>query len=385
MADNIVSGLFGIDPTALQQQQQAAASQRAFNYANLGGAEQGQYGMYVGGQLAGQAAQGLLGIQDPQMQKASMAKQLASQFDITTAEGLRQYAQALAKNGAPDLAQMASAEADKRSKTQAETAKALREQRTPTSGLGKLITERDDLLASGLPANDPRVLAYTKAISAEGEGKGTKLSVDLGGIANLFAKKEAEASAKDVTDRISKAQQALGSNSKVSRDIAEIEKILPNSFQGQFANFNKTASKTLSALGVPVSEKASNTETLTALTNNLVIPAVKQLPGSLAAKELAFLQETKPTALQEPATVKRLIGMLKDDIAVNRALVKRADKYQKEDKLGSLRGFNLELQQDEIYGNVRRLNDLKARVRAGQKISQEEADFAKSVEQELGN
>ena len=385
MADNIVGGLFGIDPTSLQQQQQAVMSNQAFKYANLSPAEQGQYGAYIAGGLGGQAAQGLLGIEDPQLKKARIAQQLASQYDITSPDGLKQYATALAQNGAPDLAAIAAKRADDMGLTQAQTAKALREQRTPTSGLGKLITERDDLLAQGVPANDPRVLAYTKAINAEGEGKGTKVSVDLGGIASLFAKKEAEASAKDITDRISKAQQALGSNSKVSRDIAEIEKILPNSFQGQFANFNKTASKTLSALGVPVSEKASNTETLTALTNNLVIPAVKQLPGSLAAKELAFLQETKPTALQEPATVKRLIGMLKDDIAVNRALVKRADKYQKEDKLGSLRGFNIELQQDEIYGNVRKLNDLRARVRAGQKITQEEADFAKSVEQELGN
>jgi hypothetical protein len=110
----IISGLFGIDPVMLQRQQQALGSQRAFNYANLSGAEQGQYGLYVGGQLAGQAIQGLLGAQDPQMQKASMAKQLASQFDITTAAGLRQYAQALAQNGALDLAQLASVEADKR-------------------------------------------------------------------------------------------------------------------------------------------------------------------------------------------------------------------------------------------------------------------------------
>ena len=384
MADNIVGGLFGVDPAALQRQQQLADQQTAYRYAQLDPMQQAKFAQYQGASQLARGVGGLLGMEDPELAKASKIKQIASQIDYTTPEGLRQLASSI-KDFAPQEAMMAIKRADEMGLTQAQTAKALREQRTPTSGLGKLITERDQLLAEGVPANDPRVLAYTKAISAEGEGKGTKVSVDLGGIASLFAKKEAEAGAKDITDRISKAQQALGSNSKVSRDIAEIEKILPNSFQGQFANFNKTASKTLSALGVPVSEKASNTETLTALTNNLVIPAVKQLPGSLAAKELAFLQETKPTALQEPATVKRLIGMLKDDIAVNRALVKRADKYQKEDKLGSLRGFNIELQQDEIYGNVRKLNDLKARVRAGQKISQEEADFAKSVEQELGN
>ena len=107
MADNIVGGLFGVDPTALQQQQQATMSRNAFNYANLGPAEQGQYGAYVAGGLVGQAGQGLLGIEDPQLQKARMAQQLASQFDITSPDGLKQYAAALAQNGAPELATMA--------------------------------------------------------------------------------------------------------------------------------------------------------------------------------------------------------------------------------------------------------------------------------------
>ena len=107
MADNIVGGLFGIDPTALQQQQQAAISNQAFKYANLSPAEQGQYGSYVAGGLVGQAAQGLLGIEDPQLKKARIAQQLASQYDITSPDGLKQYATALAQNGAPDLANIA--------------------------------------------------------------------------------------------------------------------------------------------------------------------------------------------------------------------------------------------------------------------------------------
>jgi len=111
MADNIVGGLFGVDPAALQQQQQqqqqTAMSSRAFNYANLAPQEQAQYGAYMAGGLGGQAIQGLFGAEDPQIKKAKMAQQLASQFDITSAEGLKQYADALAKNGAPDLAQLA--------------------------------------------------------------------------------------------------------------------------------------------------------------------------------------------------------------------------------------------------------------------------------------
>lgn len=107
MANSIVGGLFGIDPTQYQQQQNALANQQAMQFAEMDPFQRANYGMFRGGQQLGQAASGLMGIQDPQLQKASMAKQLASQFDLTTAEGMKQYAQALAQNGAMDLAQMA--------------------------------------------------------------------------------------------------------------------------------------------------------------------------------------------------------------------------------------------------------------------------------------
>ena len=112
MATNIVSGLFGIDPAALGQQQQTRMANQALQFASLSPSEQSQYSAYLGGSNLGQAAQGMLGLEDPQMKKAAMAQQLASQFDITTPQGLTQYAQALAQNGAPDLAQMAVKRAD---------------------------------------------------------------------------------------------------------------------------------------------------------------------------------------------------------------------------------------------------------------------------------
>jgi ribosome assembly protein YihI (activator of Der GTPase) len=107
MATNIVSGLFGIDPAILGQQQQNRMTSQALQYASLSPGEQSQYSAFLGGGMAGRAVQGMMGIEDPQMKKAAMAQQLASQFDITTPEGLTSYAQALAQNGAPDLAQMA--------------------------------------------------------------------------------------------------------------------------------------------------------------------------------------------------------------------------------------------------------------------------------------
>lgn len=383
----IVGSLFGTTPEALQLARENTAYTRGTSAGtNLLGGILGQSGMFAERGAAG--LRGALGQQTQDEQMLSMRKQAQQQFDTNTPEGLYQMAQFLNKSGdaagarqAILLAQGQQQAGATLAKTQAEEKAKLRE---PLPNIAKLQAYRTNLI-SQFGANDPRV----KEVDAEiaGLAKQGQTNIDLGGLTSLFAKKEAEASAKEVTDQIASAQKALSTNSKVSRDIAEIEKILPNTFQGQFANFAKTASKTLAAAGVPISEKASNTEVLQALTNNLVLPAVKQLPGSLAAKELAFLQETKPTALQEPATVKRLISLLKDDISVNRALVKRADKYKNENKLGSLQGFNVSLQQDELYTSLNRYNNLKAKVQASPGkpvLNANEAAFAKSIEEELG-
>lgn len=108
MANSIVQGLFGIDPTLYEQQQAQLADTRALQFAKLDPMQQAQYGIYKG---AAGIGQNLLGSQDPILQKATMAKQLASQFDVTSPQGLQQYANALAQQGAPDLAQMAMARA----------------------------------------------------------------------------------------------------------------------------------------------------------------------------------------------------------------------------------------------------------------------------------
>lgn len=387
----IVGGLF---PNALATAEAEKLAQQELAYKRFSGAAgtqnpfaglAGLSGMF--GTAAGQELRGLAGAQSPTMRLVSLRDQAAKQFDTSTPEGLIQMAQFLNQQGdaagARQAIMVAQGQAQRSAtleKTGAEITAKLRE---PLPNIAKLQAYRTNLV-SQFGENDPRVKEVDRVIAAEGEGKSTKIINDLAGLASVFAKKEAEEGAKDITDQISKAQDALKTSSKVSRDIAEIERILPNTFTGQFANIAKTASKTLAAAGIPISEKASNTEVLQALTNNLVLPAVKQLPGSLAAKELAFLQQTKPEALQEPATIKRLLTLLKEDISVNRALVKRADEYRKADKLGSLQGFNIALQQDAIYQDLRRYNALKSDVAAGKKISQPQADFAKKFEQELG-
>jgi hypothetical protein len=163
MADtSIVQGLFGVDPSMYQQQQAAIQNAQAEQFAQLSAAQQGQYGAFRGGQMAGNAAANLMGMQDPMLAKATMAKQLASQFDLSTSDGLKQYAQALSQNGAPDLAQMAFA------RSQDVTSKSLaNEQAQLNVNKVKMSTEQEAKMReelSGLPANasDDQILSVIK-------------------------------------------------------------------------------------------------------------------------------------------------------------------------------------------------------------------------------
>lgn len=115
MADSIVGSLFGVDPQTLMQQRQAVDMQNAYKIAQLSPMERAQMAIYQGGAGIGRELTGLLG-GDAEMQKVSQIKQLSTQFDLTTPEGLREFARAL-QPFAPQEALMASAEADRREQT----------------------------------------------------------------------------------------------------------------------------------------------------------------------------------------------------------------------------------------------------------------------------
>lgn len=185
MADNIVGGLFGVDPAQLQQQRMAQDLKEGFMLAQLSPMERATAGIYAGSKQFGRAAQGLLGMEDPQLQEAAMAKKISENFDVNSVEGLRGLAAELQRAGSLRYSQLAAQQANQleasaaeRGLKAAQTVKALRERQIPTSGLGKLLFEKAELLKEGVSATDPRIVAYDNAIKAEGEGKGTKVTVD---------------------------------------------------------------------------------------------------------------------------------------------------------------------------------------------------------------
>jgi hypothetical protein len=107
----IVGSLFGVSPEQLMRQRQATDTANAFKFAQLDPLEQAKMSIYQGGAGIGRGVQGLLG-GDPELERVSKIKQLSSQFDLTTAEGARQFAQAL-QPFAPQEAMLAVREADR--------------------------------------------------------------------------------------------------------------------------------------------------------------------------------------------------------------------------------------------------------------------------------
>jgi hypothetical protein len=105
---NIVQGMFGTSPSQVGQDRYDTGFAQDLRAVQLDPMQQANLALRQGGRGIAQGALApMLGVQDVELQKAQMAQQLASQYDITSPDGLKQYAQALAQNGMPEFAQIA--------------------------------------------------------------------------------------------------------------------------------------------------------------------------------------------------------------------------------------------------------------------------------------
>jgi hypothetical protein len=188
MAQDIVGGLFGMTPESYQQ-----GMNRRDTAANLTAAQltpgqlAGYYAMQAGTGL-GRATQGLLGVEDPEMQLISRTNQLVQEIGVDTPEKLRTLAGELQK--IPGGAQLAN---------QAVQRAADLEQTIVTTGLRQAQTEK----ALSTPSVSPEQLLtsgrYTPASVAKYQVSGN--------IADLVLTKEATG-AGDGIGKLTPAQRA---------------------------------------------------------------------------------------------------------------------------------------------------------------------------------
>jgi len=229
-----------------------------------------------------------------------------------------------------------------------------------------------------------RIEKLTKGKSLEetiGEGFGI-----LGKALAAGQKKEFEETGKYTAENFNKLGFAVAAGTASKRNIATLETSLENAFTGKFAEGKEAVVGALISLGIPVGSDlknaTSNTQLIQAMGTRYIFPLVKNYPGSLAAKELASLEKTAPNALQQPETIKRLVGLLKVDLAENEYTYNRAKEYKKANK-ESLIGFNEADQRIEFQNKLGRLQELVTNVKRKKSKTPEEDAEINQLKKEL--
>lgn len=107
MATSDILGLF-MSPEQYQAQQmaqqQAAEQQRAFNFAQLSPRDQAVYGMFLGGQQLARGLGGLLGVQDPQLQRIRQRQEIMQSINPADMASLEQGILRASQTGDSELA-----------------------------------------------------------------------------------------------------------------------------------------------------------------------------------------------------------------------------------------------------------------------------------------
>lgn len=329
----IVRNLFGIDPTALQQQQADTDFARAYRFAQLDPFERANMALYQSGAQIARGTGQLLG-GDDQLNRATQIRQLASEVDFSDPDSIDAFVQRVAP-----LSPTVAADAAKRSAdlklTAARTVRASREAKTPTSPLGKLLTERDELIAGGLALNDPRILAYDKAIAATGEApKGTTVKVDLTGPRNVLEVDKADAA------NLVKARDALEKSVPLLQ--SSLNALDKGIIGGAFSNARVAFNTALSSAGLsPIKniEALANTKTFNANRIALASSIAKQLGVNPTDRDFQASLDRFAAASEDPRASKifltELLALQQQQLADANAGLEYFRRNQ-----GSFSGYN---------------------------------------------
>jgi hypothetical protein len=271
MADNIVGGLFGVDPEQLMRQRQATDASNAYRFANLAPAEQAQYGAYVGGSQLGRAAIGLLG-GDPELEKISSIKQLSSQFDLTNPQGMRDFAGAL-QQIAPREAAMAAKRAGEMDLNIATIKQKSRESQPKTDEL----VDRERFNYFLEQTNGDRQAAARLYYEDENRQKLRRAEATGSKVTFAGQKNVLEVDKKDAENLIKVRDTAENVIPRLQEQAAALQKGIA---AGTFSDARVTFSTALSSLGVK--DKATldmlkNTKTFNANRIELAASVAKQL------------------------------------------------------------------------------------------------------------
>lgn len=216
MAQDIVGGLFGIqqEPNYYNQDYQTAVA-----LANANDSK--QMGRFLGGMIGAplgravtQGVGGLLGVQDPRLQQASVIREAQQQgFDVTSPEGLQQLAQFFVQRGQPGLASQVAQQMQTMQKTNLEYTKTTEDYQRE-----KAFREA----VSELPA-DQRTEENIMQLAAQ---YGTTSTV-MSALANLTGKREAIAARQEAAQAKVEEKKAAQEEKTRAANASALAAVMP--------------------------------------------------------------------------------------------------------------------------------------------------------------
>jgi hypothetical protein len=359
MATDIVGSLFGVSPEMYQEERNRQGMSDAIAMARLDPMQYANAAIQAGAGRAAGGFAGLMGVEDPQMRLISQRNALAQQFDVSTPEGLGQYASALQQVGDTQGALEAANISRKAASEVALAQQRLREKQgvdplqqliragkhTPQSidlyaksgnikdlelieksnktvvvgnslvdaVTGSVLYEGPNiqkysefaktLIDAGLkPGTEPfqkRMLEYaTKKV--EGAGKGTG-NVTIGGI-NV----DTGAAAKKASEVIGTNVANIESQFSLKTAFDDAIKIVNQGiYAGAYGPEKQFVAK-FTGIGSP--QKVENTEVFMANIGEIVIPRLQQFGGNDSNEELKYLQKVVAGDLRmEPKAMLRVL------------------------------------------------------------------------------
>lgn len=323
MAD-IIQGMFGASPSQIMQDRNATGYAQDLRAVQLDPLQQANLMLRQGGRQLGQSVIApMLGIQDQELQKTQMAQQLASNFDVTTPEGMMEYAQALAQNGMPEFAQIAVSKAQGMQKTgldiqqsqmnikkTQQTTDREEQLRQALSNLPADATDEDYLRVYrqfGSPDQQARVIeaginARAKLAAEGGAGSGPGSVGKTGAYRDAYGTVYGGAEMKPIRQEFEASQRLLDTLNKVSaKDLKDAE---------SFINWtDKEESKAL-----------ASSKTLAAQTKiaaNQLMAQIESLPpGSASDKDMRAAMKDFP-GYSDPEALRQWVNRTKAKLQSN--------------------------------------------------------------------
>jgi len=190
----------------------------------------------------------------------------------------------------------------------------------------------------------------------------------------VFQSRERE----DAAKAFSQAGEAYTITVPLLKKLTDVESTVSNAFTGAGQNYKLALSKGLSALGVKVSDRATDTEFGDAISAQVVQQIAKVFPGSQSNKELDQLLKSKFNLQQELPTILRLVGQIKDE------MLSQTKTYEQMANLpdNERTNFNAKLAQGKNYQKIQQYRDYERKY-LNKTITPEERTEAAKLKQEL--